>query len=105
MQAALQDSPVVLINGARQTGKTTLVQTLEEGRTYVTFDDANFLSAAKGDPAGFLAGFTQPVTLDEIQHVPELFPAIKAAVDKNRAAGRFLLAGSANILLLPRLWV
>ena len=103
VQAALQDSPVVLINGARQTGKTTLVQMLSQGRTYVTFDDASVLSAAKDDPAGFLAGFTGPVTLDEVQHVPELFPAIKAAVDRKRVSGRFLLTGSANILLLPRL--
>lgn len=103
LKAALDDSPVVLINGARQTGKTTLVQALEEERVYLTFDDASILSAAKDDPAGFLAGFTGPVTLDEIQHTPELFPAIKATVDRKRTPGRFLLTGSANILLLPRL--
>lgn len=103
LKTALGDSPVVLINGARQTGKTTLVQALEEERAYLTFDDAGVLSAAKEDPAGFLAGFTGPVTLDEIQHVPELFPAIKAIVDRKRTPGRFLLTGSANVLLLPRL--
>ena len=103
LRDALSDSPVVLLNGARQTGKTTLVQALAETRTYLTFDDAGVLSAAKEDPAGFIAGLNGPVTLDEVQHVPELFPALKAAVDRQRTPGRFLLTGSANVLLLPRL--
>ena len=110
LRDALTDSPVVLVNGARQTGKTTLVQAVAEERpengarrTYLTFDDAGVLAAAKDDPAGFLAGLAGPVTLDEVQHLPELFPAIKAAVDRKRTAGRFLLTGSANVLLLPRL--
>ncbi len=103
---ALTDSPVVLINGARQVGKTTLVQALpgeSPPRTYLTLDDASVLSAARNDPAGFLAGLTGPVVIDEVQHAPELFPAIKAVIDRHRQPGRFLLTGSANILLLPRL--
>ena len=116
LQDALSDSPVVLLNGARQTGKTTLVQALAEkqpeeyqareqplARTYLSLDDAGVLSAARSDPAGFLAGFSNPLVIDEVQHAPELFPAIKAAVDKRREPGRFLLTGSANVLLLPRL--
>lgn len=105
LQEALGDSPVVLLNGARQTGKTTLVQALaeERPRAYITLDDAGALSAARSDPAGFLAGFSGPLTIDEVQHAPELFPALKATVDKRREPGRFLLTGSANVLLLPRL--
>jgi predicted AAA+ superfamily ATPase len=114
LQDALSDSPVVLLNGARQTGKTTLVQALAEkqqslaekqplARTYLSLDDAGVLSAARSDPAGFLAGFPGPLVIDEVQHAPELFPAIKSAVDKRREPGRFLLTGSANVLLLPRL--
>lgn len=61
------------------------------------------LAAVKRDPSGFIAGLTTPATLDEIQRAPELFPSIKVAVDRRREPGRFLLAGSANILLLPRL--
>lgn len=72
-------------------------------RIYLTLDDASVLSAAKNDPAGFLAGFTGPVIIDEVQRAPELFPAIKAVVDRHRQPGRFLLTGSANVLLLPRL--
>jgi uncharacterized protein len=106
LRQALADTPVVLVNGARQTGKSTLVQSQElvgKNRQYVTFDDPSLLAAARGDPNGFVAGLTTPVTLDEVQHAPGLFPAIKAAVDRNREPGRFLLTGSANVLLLPSL--
>ena len=72
--AALSDTPVVMVNGARQTGKSTLVQSTElEGRQYLTFDDVGVLAAAKADLIGFLSGLGPKVTLDEIQHVPELF--------------------------------
>lgn len=103
---ALEDTPAVLINGARQTGKSTLAQLPElenKGRHYLTFDDPGVLAAAKRDPNGFIAGLTAPVTLDEVQHVPELFRAIKMAIDRKREPGRFLLTGSANVLLLPKL--
>ena len=53
--------------------------------------------AAKRDPNGFIAGLNTPVTLDEVQHVPELFPVIKMAIDRKREPGRFLLTGSANV--------
>ena len=102
---ALARSPVVLINGPRQSGKTTLVRNLREKppRRYITLDDAQTLASARADPAGFIAGIEGCVVLDEVQHAPELFPAIKVAVDRNREPGRFLLTGSANVLLLPRL--
>lgn len=103
---ALADTPAVLVNGARQTGKSTLVQSPEledQNRQYLTFDDPGILAAAKLDPNGFVAGLNAPVTLDEVQHVPELFPVIKAAVDRNRQPGRFLLTGSADAMLLPKL--
>jgi hypothetical protein len=102
----LRDRPVVLLNGARQTGKTTLVRELLSDvrrMRYLTFDDAPVLAAAQTDPAGFVAGLGDPVVLDEIQRAPELFVALKAAVDRDRRPGRFLLTGSANVLLLPRL--
>ena len=102
---ALTDTPVVLVNGARQSGKSTLVQSLPSpaglARQYLTLDDAVVLSAAKSDPAGFINALQGAVTLDEVQRVPELFLAIKAAVDRQRQPGRFLLTGSANVMLLP----
>jgi hypothetical protein len=102
---ALLDTPVVLLNGARQTGKTTLALKLasELSRRYVTLDDATILSAAASDPQGFIRGLGQEVVIDEVQKVPSLFPAIKLDVDSDRRPGRFLLTGSANVLLLPRM--
>ena len=101
---ALGDRPVVLVNGARQVGKSTLVQDPATTRParYLTLDDAVVRAAASEDPAGFLAGLTGPVTLDEVQRAPDLFLAIKAEVDRDRTPGRFLLTGSADFLLLPR---
>ena len=111
--SALQDTPVVLINGARQTGKTTLVKSLAAALTddpgvtgYVTLDDASQLAAAEADPEGFIAflSATQssaPVIIDEVQRLPTLLRAIKKSVDEDRRPGRFLLTGSANVLMLP----
>jgi len=106
LSAALADTPVVLLNGARQTGKSTLARQLAETSypaQYLTLDDASTVAAAQYDPAGFVAGLSGPVVVDEIQRAPELFLALKAAVDRDRRPGRFLLTGSANVLLLPRL--
>ena len=104
--AALADTPVVLLHGARQTGKSTLARSLAAHSypaRYLTLDDAGLLSAARHDPQGLIAGLDGPVILDEIQRAPELFLAIKAAVDRDPRPGRFLLTGSANVLMLPQL--
>src|SRR3989304_86333 len=106
VREALLARPGVLVNGARQTGKTTLVQSLVAAghqATYVSLDEAPAHAAAYTDPAGFLSRFEGPVILDEIQRAPELFLAIKVQVDRGRLPGRFLLTGSSDILLLPRL--
>src|ERR1700723_3266401 len=103
---ALADTPAVLVNGARQTGKSTLAQSPElagQGRHYLTFDDPSIMAAAMRDSSGFVAGLETPVTLDEVQHVPELFPVIKAAIDRKRQPGRFLLTGSPKVMLLPKI--
>jgi len=102
---ALGDTPAVMIVGPRQSGKTTLAQALAGGpwpASYVTLDDATPLEAAAADPAGFVAALTGPAIIDEIQKAPSLLPAIKAAVDRNRKPGRFLLTGSADVLALPK---
>ena len=98
---ALGDSPVVCLLGPRQSGKSTLVRRHDPARPYITFDDAALQEAASADPVGFVAGLPPTVTLDEIQRAPALLPAIKMSVDRDRRAGRFLLTGSANLLLLP----
>lgn len=105
LREALLDTPVVLIHGSRQCGKTTLALAVGEplGYHYISLDDDNQLQAAKADPVGFVQSLPELTILDEIQRAPELFTSIKASVDRNRKPGRFILTGSANVLLLPQL--
>lgn len=102
---ALDDSPVVLVHGPRQCGKTTLAKLVGErrGYGYITFDDGVARQGAESDPVGFIGGLPTRVILDEVQRVPGLFTALKATVDRRREPGRFLLTGSANVLLVPTL--
>ena len=105
LEKALTRSRVVLLNGARQVGKTTLANELLKNKsyTYLTFDDELTYLAAKNNISGFISDITKPVILDEVQRVPEIFLAIKRDVDQNPISGRYLLTGSANPLLIPRL--
>ena len=105
LEEALGDTPVVLVHGPRQCGKTTLSRMVGDaaGYAYVTFDDDVQLSAAQSDPVGFIADLPDRTVLDEVQRVPSLFLAIKSAVDRDRKPGRFILTGSANVLLVPKL--
>jgi predicted AAA+ superfamily ATPase len=92
--------PAVVVTGARQTGKSTLAEQLVPGeRRYATLDDLDVLDAARRDPE-VLVGGSGPVTLDEVQREPELLRAVKRAIDRDRTPGRFLLTGSANLLLM-----
>lgn len=99
---ALSDTPVVCLLGPRQVGKSTLAQKLEPDRSYFTLDDSALLHMAKQDPVGFISGLPERVIIDEIQRAPELLLPIKSTIDKDRKPGRFLLTGSANLLLLPQ---
>lgn len=102
--SALEDMPVVAITGMRQTGKSTFLQQQAEfqGRKYVTLDDFAQLAAARENPDGFIET-DEPLIIDEAQRCPELFVAIKRAVDRNRVPGRFILSGSANFLLMKNI--
>lgn len=104
LQPALADRlgamPAVVVVGARQTGKSTLAQVLTPGqRRFVSLDDLDALEGARRDP-GALVGGPAPVTLDEVQRAPDVLLAVKRAIDRNRRPGRFLLTGSANLLLM-----
>ena len=94
---------MVCLLGPRQWGKTTLARTLRPAYGYISLDDTDALALARSDPNGFMAALPDPVILDEIQRAPELLRTIKLSVDRDRRPGRFLLTGSANLLLLPKL--
>lgn len=100
-EEALADTPVVVLSGARQVGKSTLLRELIADRParHVTLDSAAALGAARADPESFVeqAG-ADVLAIDEIQRAPELLLAIKRSVDENRAPGRFLVTGSADLL-------
>ena len=124
---ALEDSPVVLIQGPRQCGKTTLAQMLcapaslsrrdalrvsralppgfltVETRDYgyISFDDDVARAGAEADPMGFVGNLPEKIILDEVQRVPWLFAALKMEVDRKRVPGRFVLTGSADVLRVP----
>lgn len=104
--AAAQDTPVILVNGARQTGKSTLLTKLfpeEIALHSITFDDVATLAAAKASPQSFFNDLPRGTLIDEVQHAVDLFLSVKQAVDTNRVPGRFFLTGSANIMTLPKL--
>ncbi len=105
LREALKDTPVTMLVGPRQSGKSTLAQALlgelDDAR-YVSLDRGLNLAAARGDPAGFVAGKSRTLVVNEVQRVPELLLEIKASVDADRRPGRFVLTGSADVLSLPR---
>ena len=98
LESALRVLPVVVLTGARQTGKTTLTQAIQPARAYFTLDDVGVLDQAERNPDSLLA--TRPVILDEVQRAPQILLAVKRAVDTQRRAGDFTLTGSANLLLM-----
>ena len=85
----MEDTPVVLVHGPRQCGKTTLARMVGDaaGYEYITFDDDIQLSAARTDPVGFVSDLTDRTILDEVQRIPALFLALKSAVDRDRRPG------------------
>ena len=100
LAARLRVMPAVVVTGARQTGKSTLVEQLVPGdRRYRSLDDFDVRDVARRDPEALLGG-DDPLTLDEVQRLPGLLTAVKRAIDRDRRPGCFLLTGSANLLLM-----
>ena len=94
--------PVVVLTGARQTGKSTLAQDdAQRDRLYLTLDELDVLEQALIYPDSLVQRAPR-MTLDEVQRVPTLLLAIKRSVDRQRQRGRYLLTGSANLLLMRR---
>ena len=104
LEEILSDTPIAVVQGARQVGKSTLVQDVLTRRVsrYVSLDDANQRAAAAADPVTFVEQLPGGcLGIDEVQRSPGLVLALKASVDRDRRPGRFLLTGSANLLRLP----
>ena len=100
IKQALADTPLIIVTGARQTGKSTLVSQFNR-RSSFTFDDWSTFQAAKNNPEGFIQTLAKnplPILLDEVQLVPEIFLPLKKRVDQHRQPGLFILTGSANLL-------
>ncbi|MFT6865748.1 MAG: putative AAA+ superfamily ATPase [Cyclobacteriaceae bacterium] len=107
IELALDDTPVIVLNGARQVGKSTLCkQLLEEGvlkAQLVTLDDPTTLLAAQSDALGFLEGLNKHLIIDEVQRAPELLLSIKKLIDEDRKERRIILTGSTDVMSLPKI--
>jgi len=99
--SAVNSRPVVLLTGARQTGKSSLLQRMFNELEYITLDSIQYAEQAKENPDYFLSNFKKPVILDEVQYAPEIFRHIKLLVDKDRKNyGQWLLTGSQKFELM-----
>lgn len=104
--AALEDTRVVVVLGARQVGKSTLVESIAAdtgAKTIISLDEQAMRASAERDPTGMINDMPVPAVIDEVQRVPDLLLAIKRRVDRTQTPGQFLLTGSANILTAPRI--
>jgi predicted AAA+ superfamily ATPase len=101
LRETLADTPVSVVQGARQVGKSTLIEMVSQSLNvkFVTLDDPTALTAAKSDPIGFVGQYPNgTLAIDEVQLCPELLRAVKLSVDQDRRPGRYLLTGSADLL-------
>lgn len=101
LSESLKNMPVVVLSGMRQSGKSTFLKNQPElrDRIYYNFDDFSTLESARRNPEKFISN-EKEITIDEVQKFPEILTIIKQEVDKKRVPGKFLLSGSANLLLL-----
>lgn len=95
-----KEYPVILVQGPRQSGKTTLVKTLFPEKKYITLEDIDTRSRAIEDPRGFLSNIPDGAILDEVQRAPDILSYIQSIVDSNNKMGMFILTGSSNLLLM-----
>ncbi len=100
IETAGNDFKAILVTGARQAGKSTLLKHLFPERAYLTFDDPILLEEAGREPGLFFRNHPAPITLDEVQYIQHLFPYIKIACDASDKRGLFALTGSQSFHLM-----
>ncbi|MCA9439651.1 MAG: ATP-binding protein, partial [Candidatus Omnitrophica bacterium] len=100
IRKAVAQFPVVVVTGARQAGKTSLVRHLFPDAQYVTFDIPQTAESARLDFGAFLRRHPDPLIIDEVQYVPEVLRHLKSGVDQDRRPGRFILTGSQDFMLM-----
>jgi len=91
--------PIVIVTGARQVGKTSLVRKIFPDYSYVSLYLPALAEQAENNPSDFLKSYPEPLIIDEVQYAPAIFRYLKHAVDQDKQAGRFVLAGSQNLML------
>lgn len=101
LQSALEDTPAILITGPRQCGKSTLAHSVVPPSGRYTLDDLKVKASVEADPEAFVSSLPSRALIDEIQRAPDLLLTLKAAIDRDRSPGRFVLTGSADLLNLP----
>jgi predicted AAA+ superfamily ATPase len=102
IKSAIKSFPIVIIIGARQVGKSTLLKNEFAEFKYISLDDLTIMAQAKSDPTSLWMD-SDRIIIDEAQKSPELFPAIKLAVDESEMRKKFILSGSSNMLLMKRI--
>ena len=100
---ANEQYPIITLTGPRQSGKTTLLRDTFPQHQYVSLEAPDERHFATEDPRGFLARFSVPAILDEVQHVPDLFSYIQVLADERGTTGQFILSGSQNFLLMRQI--
>ena len=104
LENAIRYRPAVLLTGARQTGKSSLLQKEYPETNYVTFDHLRQVEAAQESPEYFLSQFADPIILDEIQYVPEIFRELKILIDQDRRNyGKWIMTGSQQFALMEKI--
>ncbi|MGA8163884.1 MAG: AAA family ATPase [Waddliaceae bacterium] len=94
LKRLMEHFPSVVVVGARQVGKSTLIRHVFSDYAYVLFDPYQDVEGAREDPDLFLDNRKPPLILDEVQYAPEVISALKRRIDKNRSPGQYLLTGS-----------
>jgi len=103
LKSLFSQFPAIVLTGARQVGKTALVQRVFPDAQYISLDIPSVAAQAENNPESFLRSYEKPFAIDEVQYAPSLFRHLKTAIDQDKKPGRFILTGSQNFLLMEKI--